>query len=245
MTVPIANVHQLKRHIGIPPDTTIDDDRLFAVLQAATTALEGETRRALTPQMRAIVHVPLPGQPREIVLRDDLLTLTGMTDAVGDVPFVELSTHPEVGPASLVRRADLPFIYGADGVTVTGIWGYHNNPNAMWATTGDSLTAAVTATSTTFTVTDADAPMSDGQTPRFAVGQLLRVADEFILVMAVDTVANSLTVERAVNGTTAAAHTSGTALDAYRPPYDITASVLMLAAWLYRQPDRPANPAIP
>jgi hypothetical protein len=56
-------------------------------------------------------------------------------------------------------------------------------------------------------------------------------------VLAVDAGTNMLTVQRAVNGSTAATHAQGTAIEIYKPPADLNALALRWAAWLYHTPD--------
>jgi len=236
----IATLTAFKRHLNIPAATTAEDDRLLTALRAAAAYLEREAARALTPRVAARPHEQLSNNPAEVLLTDDLLELTAVTDADGAVPPGEIKTHPAHGVISRLRRTGGAFAWGQAGVTVTGVWGWHDDPSTMWAATGDSVqNAPLSAAATTVTVTDADATMSDGETPRFAVGALLLLGAEFVRVVAVDDEANTLTVERGVNGSTAAEHAQYSAILQYRPPYDVLAGVLALAAWLYRSPDGP------
>ena len=91
----------------------------------------------------------------------------------------------------------------------------------------------MSATETTITVSDVDA----GTTPRFQVGQLLRIEDEYLHLIAIDTESNFLTVKRGVRGTTATTHANSTAIDIYQMPSDVAQVALRWALWLYREPD--------
>lgn len=91
-------------------------------------------------------------------------------------------------------------------VSISGIWGFHPNYAEAWMQV-DTLAAAITtSTATTFTVADADGEDEYGMTPRFSPGSLIRVDDEYMEVIKVDSNTNTLTVRRGVNGSTAAAH---------------------------------------
>jgi hypothetical protein len=242
----IATLFQLKRHLGIPPDDATHDDRLLTALRAAASHLERETHRGLSPRLATVRHVPLTAYADEIALRGDLLSLTGVTDADGPVPLDEITVEPGTGVGTLLRRTTGGFAWGTDGIQVTGVWGWHDHPSRMWLPSGDVVTGAdLLAADTTLSVGDADALMSDNHPPRFTVGVLLRLDAEFLTVEAVDATTDTLTVARGVNGTVPADHLAGTGIEVYRPPYDVTMSVLSLAAWLYRQPDIPGDTTIP
>lgn len=95
--------------------------------------------------------------------------------------------------------------------TVTGVWGIHRDyPNA-WANV-DALAANITDSATTLTVANVDGNDPYGLTPRIAPGSILRIDSEIMSVLAVDVNNNIVTVARAMLGTTAAAHTSTTAV---------------------------------
>lgn len=241
----IATLFQFKRHLGIPPDDATQDDRLLAALRAAAAHLERETHRQFTPHVATVRHVPLTAHADEIALRGDLLALTGVTDADGPVPLDEIQVEPGTGVGALLRRTTGAFAWGRDGVQVSGVWGWHDHPAHMWVLAQDGLTATLFDADPTLSVGDADAVMSDNQTPRFTVGALLRVANEFVTVLAVDADTDRLQVARGVNGTASARHDVGALLEIYRPPYDVVMSVLALAAWLYRQPDAPTMTRVP
>jgi hypothetical protein len=167
----LATLFQFKQHLGIDPTDTTEDGRLLDALRAATAHLHRETRRQFIPRWAAMHHIPLTAYPDEVALRDDLLELRTVTDAAGTVPLDSISAHPTVGVIALLRRTDGPFAWGDDGVFVTGVWGWHDQPSEMWQQTGDTVADnPLTESAGIVTVTDADATMSDGLTPRFSVG---------------------------------------------------------------------------
>ena len=94
--------------------------------------------------------------------------------------------------------------------------------------TGATLAADAAAGDATLTVSDG-APFSPGQT--------LSLGDEQLHVTAVSDA--ELTVERAVNGTTAAAHTTGASIGLYAYPAPVVEACLQLAMRLWRGEEQP------
>lgn len=100
-------------------------------------------------------------------------------------------------------------------VSITGIWGYRTRyTNEAWVKY-DDLQAGITDSATTLTVADADGLDPFGLTPRFSLGQLIRIGTEYLEVTAVNTSTNVLTVRRGVQGSTAAAHSNGDDVDSW------------------------------
>jgi len=119
-------------------------------------------------------------------------------------------------------------------VTIGGFWGYHPD----WANAWDSVEIVgdtpLTDTATTLTVgTDIDGVDGWGFTPRISRGSLLRIEDEYLEVTATDTLLNTATVIRGVNGTTAAAHASAIAVEVFRVHEPVRRAVARQAAFLY------------
>ena len=132
---------------------------------------------------------------------------------------------------------------------MAGTWGWHDHWSAAWRDSDDVVKdAALGATHTTVSVNDSQGDDAEGQSPRFQVGQLLKIEDEYLRIIAITINAGSddeLAVLRGVNGTTAASHLQLTAISTYQPPRDITRLCLRWAAWLYREPDRVDTDDIP
>ncbi|MEM6281176.1 MAG: phage head-tail connector protein [Chloroflexota bacterium] len=243
----IPTLFQFKRHLGIPESNTAQDDRLLATLEAASRHVERYTGRRFLPYRATITHDLLPVCPNELLLTEDLLQLISVTDADGPIDTDDITLLPADGPASLLRINGL-FAWDSPERTadVTGVWGWNETPLDMWQDTGDAVNdLSLSSAATTITVGDADAVYADGVTPRFAVGALLNIEDEFVRVLSVDAVANTLSVERGAQGTTAIAHSLGTPIQVYRPAFDALITVLRVAAWLYRAPDTSPDNTIP
>lgn len=93
-------------------------------------------------------------------------------------------------------------------LTITGTWGVHRDYANAWHKV-DDLTANMTDSATSGTVADVDGADLYGITPRISAGNLLRIGTEYLLVNSTDTTAQTFTGLRGVNGSTAAAHSTG------------------------------------
>ena len=114
------------------------------------------------------------------------------------------------------------FYAGQRTIKITGIWAEHDDRATAWE---DSLDAVVNNPlalgATLLTVTDADGVGADGAIPRFAVGQLLRMEDEYVEAADVNYTTNVVTIVRGRNGTTDIAHVITTQIDVWRPPMPV------------------------
>lgn len=117
-------------------------------------------------------------------------------------------------------------------VTINGIWGFHTDyPNA-WAHV-DDLAGNISDSATSITVANVDGADLYGVTPRISAGNLLRIGTEYLEVTATDTAANTATVRRGVNGSTAAAHVTGDDVETWQveePVQRIARQVAFMAA---------------
>ena len=237
-----ATLADLRRYLALSAAQTADDDLLLELLRAASRLIEGFTGRRFYPRRQTRTYTVQ--RAGVLLLDDDLLTLQAVTNGDGQaIPLAAVHTLPSGWVASRLEldRGQAAFTHSGDPVdalAVQGLWGFHPAWEDAWEDSGDSVQdAPLSAAATTLTVTDADAPDARGYGQRFAVGQLLRIGDEYLHVLAVDTSANTLTVARGVNGTDAVEHAQGTPIEVYAVPDDVRSACLRLASWLYRQPD--------
>jgi hypothetical protein len=119
-----------------------------------------------------------------------------------------------------------------NAIAVTGIWGHHTDYANAWIRV-DALTASVTATATTFTVSSPSAADLFGRAPRLSPGMLLRVDDEYMALLAVS--GTTLTVRRAQNGTLAAAHASGTDVYVWETEAPIALAAARWASYIVKR----------
>lgn len=237
-----ATLDEVRRYLGLSAAQSDDDDLLLLMSGAASRLIEGYAGRRFYPQ-RATRRYAVSDSYR-LSLDDDLLTLHSLTNGDGQaVPLEAVHRHP-AGPVTsslILDRTRTAFVHMGDpldAIAVEGTWGYHPAWADAWQDSGDSVQDdPLSAAATTLTVSDVSAVPPGGTGRRFAVGQLLRLGEEYLHVLAVDEGTNTLTVARAANGTTAASHSRGAAIAVYRPPEDVRQACLRVTHWLYRQPD--------
>lgn len=224
-------IARLKRRLGVEAITLTEGDtaRMETALRAAQSEIESATGRRFVPVYQTISHWAQPWQTA-IPLRDDLFELTAIYDCNGMIYLPSAVTWN-----SGVVALDSPHAFAGGEVKVTGLWGYHPAPEHAFRDSTDALVSGVTASETALTVSNAGGPDAWGDTPRFAAGDLLRIESELLRVTAV--VDNTLTVRRAENGTTAAAHAADAPIGVYIPGVTVESLGLRLASWLYREPD--------
>lgn len=120
--------------------------------------------------------------------------------------------------------------------TITGYFGWRTQYATQgWRPTLDSLSVAVNDTIRTLSVTDADGEDEDGYTPRFSPGQLLRIDTEFMRVLSVDAVTNTLTVRRGERGTTAIIHAANASIETWSIEEDVRRAIQRWVALSYQR----------
>jgi hypothetical protein len=167
---------------------------------------------------------------------EDLLSVTTFTNADADDTAITAASYtllPLNGwpKAQIELNADsgvsFEFENGSSALTVAGLWGYHDDYTHAWAT-ASTLAASETDSSTDWAV-------QTGQGALYSVGSYLLCESEIVRVTAIST--DALTVVRAQNGTTAAAHNSATAVKAYQHVRDVQSAVTQLVVFYYQNRD--------
>lgn len=241
----LATLYQLRRRLGLEASDTGDDDRLLAALQAASAEIEHAANRRFTPHEASLQHSVTPRYPTELLLNDDLLDLHALMDGTGQqINLADVYLIPDSaldGPVSLLRLVNgAVFTWDESplfAVDVSGVWGWHDRWSRAWEASRDSLQVAINATDEQLAISDADALNTATRSPRFQVGQLIRIGQEYLRVLGVDGVNDLLTVQRGVNGTLAEAHLIGAAITIFQPALDVQNLCLRWAAWLYKESD--------
>ena len=234
----IATLHDLRRQLGLADTDTNSDQDLLQSLQNASHLIESLTQRRFCPllQTRAVPLNPIA--PRLIILPDDLLEVRAASDASGQIDLDRLMRVPEDPdtPASVLGlprdRAVQRHATGQRTVTITGIWGWHDRWTSAWTDSADTIGGgALSATDTTISVSDTSGSDAAGLSPRFQIGHLLRINDEYLRLTAIDRQNHQLTVRRAAQGTVAATHPQGAKIATYTaalPIRDLTARYAQL-----------------
>lgn len=167
--------------------------------------------------------------PRLLNLKDDLLSVTTLTNGDGGVmSSSEYFLYPtnEVPKRWIEPSQDADqFCYDGtpqQAISIVGKFGYCDNYEENVDTVEN--TTEISASGTSLEVTTLGS---------FSVGHTLLIEEEQLFIKVVGD--SALTVVRADNGTTAAAHANGTAIAIFTPPEDIMLCARALAArWLQR-----------
>lgn len=122
-----------------------------------------------------------------------------------------------------------------DAISLTGVYGYRKRYSEAWIASGDTVHDAlgINASVTTITVVDADGANANGYAPRFSAGNLIQIESEWLVVIATDPTANTLTVIRGVRGTTAAVHAKDVPISVFSVESDIVRACVRWASYLY------------
>ena len=218
-----------------------DDNVIAGVLNGVSRIIDTATRgRIFFPRVAtrlfSLLRTDYNWQIRRTLKLDfDLLEVTTLLN--GDGTTIATASYYLVSPNStpyhaivLRESSSIQWQFGSSGdseyvISVTGIWGYHDD----WASAFVSrslLTGNMTSSVTTAGVTA-------GTGAIFSNGMLVKVGTEY---MAVDSVAtDTLTVRRGVNGSAAAAHTTGDTVHQYMPMTAITEATKRIGLQAYRR----------
>jgi hypothetical protein len=249
-----ATLDEAKRALKANDVSATDDDRLYTYLLQITDRLDGMLwgRYGFEPvydavQFRVEAHMVDQWNGR-LALPYPLLSYTSMTingTAVGatsadtgdyDPPYRALYlTDDTLDCGYTWYSVACPCTTRRLRAIVTGFWGWHTDYENAWQLSGDTIqdVGGINATDTTITVTDADGEDYRSLTPRFSMGNLIRIGTEYLRVDEVNTTTNILTVRRGVNGTTAAAHAADTAIYVYYPDDRVMRGVSRQAGLMY------------
>ena len=243
-----ATLDDLRKYIEITDTSkTADDPLLIRSARIASTTIDEECGRHFYPLLATQTY----DRPHhfELWFDDDVLAVTSITNgdgtSVASTAYVlrPNNYYPKY-KLDLLRTSGVVWQISSTGndaqaISLIATLGYNKNWATAWQTSDAIADAAgINASVTTITVSDADGADENGMTPRFQVGQLIKIESEYLWVIAVTAAStNTLTVRRAMNGTTAASHATGTAIYNYRPMYDIQQATLRLTKWLYNQRD--------
>lgn len=226
-----AKLSEVKGQLGIADANS--DARLLGLIEDVSRWLDGRCKRYFyVRQWTRTTDVSLEVARRgELLLNGDLLTATSvLIDLDGDMtPETALADTdfyldpPDTYPKhALVACGDYGLVAGPRALRITGMWGYGDGEReAPWDAAGVTLT--LTDSAATSAAASAAGAIEAGQT--------ILVDNEQLYVSAVS--GTTLTVTRAINGTTAAAH-AGTAVSLAAYPRPIARACIWFAEqwWL-------------
>lgn len=213
-----------------------DDDELFQLLLAISDWVDNYCNRHFYPRTKTLVF---DGKGSAQLLAPDLISVTSLKeDTNADLTFNETWANSDYwlqpynasplehwgGPYTALRarlqgnKSD-GFAVGEQNFQIAGIWGYGQFSEDSGTDLND---ASMTTTKTTVAVDDGT---------QFNIGQTILIGTEQMLVTAIS--GNNLTVSRALNGTTAAAHADNSDINILRWPASVERATLVQAARIW------------
>jgi hypothetical protein len=226
-----AGIADLKTALGIT--STTDDTIMRKILDASSRLIDKYTSRFFYCETKTKYF---DGASSRLWV-DDLLSITTLkTDEDGDATYENTLTvttdyllYPlNEYPKTRIELSESPtynsFASGVKkGVEIDGLWGYGDGISATPYIVDTTLSAAISSTTaTTFTVTSV---------ANLSAGNTILIDTEQMFIYSIATL--TLTVERGVNGTTAATHSDGASLYIYQYPYDVWQACVDLASAIY------------
>ncbi len=208
----------------------IDDAVIESLLMSASRYADGE--RTFYPRVETRYY-NVPNGP-ELLLDDDLLDLTTLTNGEGTVIaptdyLCEPYNSPPYYKVRLRDTATVNWLSSAAGswlrvVQVLGWWGYRERFSQRAWLAGGTLGAAIADTTTlAFTMTAGHS---------LVAGQVIKIGSEIYNIGSIST--NTITpIARGDNGSTAATHSNGLAVYIWQPMEDIKSAVLQIVGNMY------------
>lgn len=222
-----ASVNEFKARLQNPTDSvswTDADAQLLSVLEAVSRRVDEFCDRSLHGSgfgPRTGINYYDPSGTSVLDLDDDLLSVPTVTvDGTVFAENTDFYTEPyNTLPKRRLRCHGLTSNNLFDAIaprtiTVEGIFGYSNDPRLSSATLAEDLDDSETAVD-----------VSDGSV--LSAGQTLLCGSEQMLITALT--ADTATVVRGANGTTAAIHPNASALYVYAYPAEVTDATLRVA----------------
>jgi hypothetical protein len=204
---------------AIRADNTIDDGLLLSLVGQVTARIDqlmGSPTPFFQPYLEQrefeIRYDNVDSWRKLFILPSGETLLSIDTISLGTTTLSAVEAYPALRvPIKMIRRTDGCGWYenGTDDPLTTivyGVWGYHRAYARAWQAVDALAAAIVTDTATTFTVADVDGGDEYGFTPRISAGNLVKIDNEIMEVIATTVATNTVTVRRGVNGTTAATH---------------------------------------
>ena len=232
-----ASRNALKTRLG---ETLTDNDAIYkAVLEAVSESIDSDPDISRTFRIYLATRYLSAVRTDKLLLDADLLAVTTLkTDEDGDrtyektwattdydlMPFNAAADRNPYWKIAQTPEGDYSFPVIQKGVEIVGKWGWWED----LLTAASILTAAINSTTTTIPVTAGT---------DFEVLQTLKCDDEAMYITAISS--NNLTVERAVNGTTAASHLINAVTKIYRYPSPVIEATLIQAASIFKRKEAP------
>lgn len=220
-----------------------NEAQVLRTLRRVTQRIEGITNRVFIPEIKSkqLNYAQIASRRMSKMLeldQDTLLSVSSITAGSNTVSSANYRLFPySTTPATMIEAINNSTwgdgLGSDDLLTVTGIFGYRTNyARDGWINSLDTVQdgSGINTTVKTITVTDADGVDYNGN-ERFTLGQVIRIDDEFMIVSAVNTDDNTLTVLRGALGSTATAHDNETQIDVWTVEPEIIRACQLIAAY--------------
>jgi len=225
-------------HFKAYPDAVItgtgDDTLIKEFLTDASRLIDEETRRFYYERLQTR-KFDCPASPyRDLMFDWTLLSLSTLTNgnavpiAAGDYFLYPDPNTPPFMWLELDKSSGIAWEYSdtpQQAIQVVGLWGWHEEYSQAWGSSGDTTEDnPLTAVATTINVNVGT---------NFEAQQMLKIESEQVYVVSV--ALNALTVIRACNGTTAAAHLQNTVITIWRAQSNVKRLTMRIAHWFWGQ----------
>lgn len=229
----LTTLNRVKLHQEINTVSSSDDGLIVQIIAAVSTAAQQYLRRVCVPYLATHQFERSYSAYSLFLTEHDLLELSAATNFDGtSIPINQIYLRPinsAVKNRVLLDNSQTSFVSRTSNIqtiSLTGMWGYVPHYAYCWITSGVNVPAGnISSSATSFT-------LSAGQGAVFDTLTYLRIDSETLLITGI--AADTLTVERAQLGTTAAAHTAGTSMRKYRQTFDLEKAAIDWCVFLYR-----------
>ncbi len=151
---------------------------------------------------------------------DYILYGVGLEDTLNTFPKIRIEIDPNGDYSSFAAGYK-------KGVQIIGLWGYGN---------GISLTPYIIDTTIAEALDASETGIDVTSVTNLSAGQVILIESEQVYIYSIS--ATTLTVERGVNGTTAATHDTGKSIYIYQYPSDVRQTCIELASYFYQNRTR-------
>ena len=234
------------REVYLSSTKTVDDALILSFIRQVSRDIDRISRRVFYPVLETrYFNTPAYGC-YDLQLNADLITLNSVTNGNGDALDITKLVLAPTNSLTKTRIRLLPNIsnwkngsngFSDNAISVNGVWGnvYDRTAGWQWRFT---LTAQLAINGTTF----------DATPGIFSTGMLLKIDTEFVYVTALTpanaaaipaTTVDTVTIERAVNGTTAAVHVITSLVYIWYAGYDIKMLTSAAAVAYYQLKSNP------
>lgn len=211
---------------GLLTGVTTRDDHIDALIIAISKFIESETDRIFIP-WTGTKTFDYQGTS-QLILGDDLISVTSITDDDAAIASSDYFLYPRNAPSRNKPYLWVELLFTSElfqfddtkqaAISINGKWGYNERTRAS----GSLLNGAISDTTSTSVIVDSG--------DDFDIGQTILVDSEQMFIRNRDTGSETLTVERGMNGTTAATHSDNAVVYIIEPEPQIKYAANVLVA---------------